>query len=70
MDEFTGYVKIYLVKGDDISWRYHGKITKKQSWDIFKELKEEYDCIVFYDISKEEFLEHVKELTYEELKEG
>ena len=60
IDEFTGYVKIYLVEGDEVSWRYHGKITKKQSWDLFKELKEDYDCIVFYDISKEEFLEHVR----------
>jgi hypothetical protein len=60
MDEFTGYIKIYKVKNNKVSWKYHGKITKKQSWNIFKELKEHYDCIVFYDISREEFLEHVR----------
>lgn len=60
MDEFTGYVKIYLVKNNKVSWQYHGKITKSQSWNLFKGLKEDYDCIVFYDISREEFLEHVR----------
>lgn len=59
-EKFTGYVKIYLVDGDEVDWQYYGKITKKQSWNIFKELKEHYDCIVFYDISREEFLEHVR----------
>ena len=49
IDEFTGYVKIYLVEDDEVSWRYHGKITKKQSWNLFEELKEDYDCIVFYE---------------------
>lgn len=56
MDEFTGYIKIYQVKNNKVSWKYHGKITKKQSWDIFNKIKEDYDCIVFYDISKEEYL--------------
>ncbi|OUU18310.1 MAG: hypothetical protein CBC05_02700 [Crocinitomicaceae bacterium TMED45] len=61
MDEFTGYVKIYLVEGTDVSWKYFGKISKRQSWNLFKELKEDYDCIVFYDISKQEFLENIRE---------
>jgi hypothetical protein len=50
-----------LVQGDEVSWKYHGKITKKQSWNLFKELKEDYDCIVFYDISKKEFLDYTRE---------
>ena len=58
-EKFTGYVKIYLVDGNKVDWQYYGKITKKKSWDLFKELKEQYDCIVFDDISREEFLEHV-----------
>lgn len=61
MDEFTGYIKVYLVEGDDISWKYYGKITKKQSWDLFNQIKEDYDCIVFYDIPKEEFLKNTRE---------
>lgn len=59
-EKFTGYVKIYLVDGDEVDWQYHGKITKKQSWDLFNKIKEDHDCIVFYDISRKEFLEHVR----------
>ena len=61
MDKFTGYIKIYLVQGNEVSWQYHGKITNKQSWTLFKGLKEDYDCIVFYDISKEEFIKNTRE---------
>lgn len=56
MDEFTGYVKIYLVKNNKVSWQYHGKITKSQSWKLFQQVKDEYDCVVFYDISKQDYL--------------
>lgn len=58
MDEFTGYIKIYQVKNNKVSWRYHGKITKSQSWKLFQRIKDEYDCVVFYDISQNEFLKN------------
>jgi hypothetical protein len=61
LDRFTGYVKVYLVRGNKASYKYYGKINKKQENEEFKKLAEQYDCVVFYNISKEEFLDNVRE---------